>query len=61
MGEPKTPHFYDLGISERVPEPQNHYYLSLETPGCPNKNQEKALEPFKNPIIANTFFGFRQF
>ena len=23
MGEPKDPHFYDFGIFERVPEPQD--------------------------------------
>ena len=33
MGEPQTPHFYDLGTFERVPEPQNQLFLSLETPG----------------------------
>ena len=33
MGETETPHFYDLGISGRVPEPHNQLFLSLETPG----------------------------
>ena len=35
MGETQTPHFYDFWIFGRVPEPQNQYYLSLETPGYP--------------------------
>ena len=33
MGEPKNPNFYDFGAFERVPEPQNQYYLCFETPG----------------------------
>ena len=33
MGEPETPHFYDVGIFGRVPEPQNQLSLSFETPG----------------------------
>ena len=33
MGKPINPHFYDFGIWGRVPEPQNQYYLSLETTG----------------------------
>ena len=41
MGEPTNPHFYDFGIFGRVLEPQNQYYLSLETPGHLNKKQEK--------------------
>ena len=32
-GESQTPNFYDFGISGRVPETQNQYNLSLETPG----------------------------
>ena len=43
MGEPQTPHFYDFGISGRVPEPQNQLFLSLETPGHPTKTS-KSLE-----------------
>ena len=27
MGQPKTPHFYDFGTFERVPEPQNQVFL----------------------------------
>ena len=38
MGEPQTPHFYDFGIPGRVPEPQNQYYLSLETLGYLKKS-----------------------
>ena len=39
MGGPQTPHFFDFGTWGRVPEPQNHYYLSLETPGHLNKSR----------------------
>ena len=45
MGETKTPNFYDFGIFERVPKPQNQLFLSLETPGH-LKNQENSLEHF---------------
>ena len=37
MGEPRNPHFYDFGTFERVPEPHNQLFLSLETPGYLNK------------------------
>ena len=37
MGETKTPHFYDFGISEPVTKPQNQLFLFLETPGFLNK------------------------
>ena len=40
MGDPQTPHFHDFGISGRVPEPQNQYYSSLETPGYLNKSRK---------------------
>ena len=33
MGELETPSFHDFGISGRVHDSQNQYYLSLETPG----------------------------
>ena len=33
IGAPKTHHFFDFGILEPVPTPQNHLFLSLETPG----------------------------
>ncbi len=46
MGEPRTPHFHDLGIFGRVPEPQNQYYLSFETPGH-IKNQETVQRTFE--------------
>ena len=32
MGETKTPHLYDFGISEPVTKPQNPLFLFLETP-----------------------------
>ena len=37
MGEPETPHFYDLGIFGRAPEPPNQVFLFLETTGDLNK------------------------
>ena len=33
MGETKTHHVYDFGISEPVIKPQNQLFLFLETPG----------------------------
>ena len=42
MGEPETPHFYDLGILGRVPEPQNHLSLFLETQGYFKRKQENT-------------------
>ncbi len=47
MGEPKNPHFYDAGISGRVPEPQNQLLLSLETPGYLNKIKKYLCNSFK--------------
>ena len=41
MGETETSHFYDFGISGRVPEPQNQYYLSLETPSHSKESKKK--------------------
>ena len=52
MGEPKTPHFYDFGISGRVPEPQNQLFLSLETPGHLKKSR-KSLEHFQTYYFIN--------
>ena len=40
MGEPSHPHFYDLGIFERVPGSQNQLVLSLETPGDLTKSRQ---------------------
>ena len=36
-GDPQNPHLYDFGTFGRVPEPQNQFCLSLETPGYLNK------------------------
>ena len=41
MGDLQTFHFYDFGISGRVPEPPNQYYLSSERPGHFNKSKKK--------------------
>ena len=32
MGEIETPHFYDFWLFGRVPEPQNHLFVSVVTP-----------------------------
>ena len=45
MGEPKTSHFHDFGISGRVPELQNQYYLFVETPGY-LKESKKSPKSF---------------
>ena len=50
MGEAQTLHFYDFGMFEPVPEPQNQYYLSLETPGHFN-NSKKNPKSFWGNII----------
>ena len=50
MGESKNPHFYDSGIFGRVPEPQNQYYLSLETPGY--------LKQFKKSQLVSNNISF---
>ena len=50
MGEPKKPHFYDFGISVRVPEPQNHVFLSLETQGY-LRESKTILGTFVEPFI----------
>ena len=44
MGEPPNPHFYDFGVFERFPEPQNQLFLSLETPEHLEK-QKKSPKP----------------
>ena len=57
MGEPKNPHVYDFGILGRVPEPQNQYYLSLETPRYLQHSKKKRII-FKNIyIIKSQLFG----
>ena len=37
LGNLNNPHFYDFGIFEPKPKPQNQLFLSLETPGHLNK------------------------
>ena len=46
MGEPRTPHFYNLRIFECVPEPQNQLFLFLETPGHLKKSKKQARTIF---------------
>ena len=58
MREPQTPHFYDFGISGRVPEPQNQYYLSLETPGYLNEIKKEPWGIFQKILFWYIiFFG----
>ena len=42
MGETGTHHFYDVGIIERVPEPQHQYYLSFETLGYLKSSKKQS-------------------
>ena len=58
MGEPTNPHFYYFGTFERVPEPQNQYYLSFETPGY-LQNQENGTY-FKLYFYKSRSFRNRQ-
>ena len=44
MGESINPQFDDFGLFGCVPEPQNQYYLSLETPGYQTKIKENPGE-----------------
>ena len=53
MGEPKTPHFYDFGTFERVPEPQNHLFSFLETAGYIKKSKKNPGTCSKNIVFAN--------
>ena len=53
MGEPKNLHFYDFGISGRVPEPQNQYDFSLETPGYLTKSKNKHQISLNNMSFVN--------
>ena len=43
MGETETLHFYDFGIFERVPKPQNQLFLSLEAPRHLNKSKKNFM------------------
>ena len=51
MGETESPHVHDFGIFGRVPEPQNQYHSSLETPGYLKKTMNKRI------IFGNLMFG----
>ena len=53
MGESQTPHFYDFGISGRVPQPQNQYYLSFETPGYLTEFKKNPTHCFENIMFIN--------
>ena len=60
MGEPQNLHFYDLGIFGRVPEPQHHLFLSLETPGYLKQIQKKPLGVFINMFYKSHFVEFEE-
>ena len=52
MGEPRIPHFYDVGLSGRVHEPQNQLSLSVETPGY-FKMPRKPQNSFEQYDVGN--------
>ena len=64
MKEPKKPHFFDFGISGRVPEPRNQLFLSLETPGYlktkKNSNLFETYYSYNFQNIANPTFCFSE-
>ena len=51
MGETKSPHFYDFGISGRVTGSQSQIFLSLETPGHLKQIQKKTLGHSQTIVI----------
>ena len=55
LREPQTPHLNDFGIFERAPEPQNHLFLSLETPGLFKKSKTSRL------CLTKSYFGENHF
>ncbi len=55
MREPANLHCYDVGIFGRIPEPQNQYYLSLETPRH-LKQLKKIPWVFRNMVFINLIF-----
>ena len=57
MGETQNPHFYDFGIFGAVHEPQNQYYLSLETPGYLTKSKNIPSYLWKFDICEFCVFG----
>ena len=52
MGETKGFHFYDFGISRRVPEHQSQYYLSTRIP------KDTSTNP-KIPYLFRTYHSYR--
>ena len=62
MGEPQTPHFYDLGISGRVQTPQNQLFFWRHQDTQNNQEFPGAISNiicthFKNqkPIVLTMF------
>ena len=53
IGEAKTLHFDDFGTSGPVTKPQDHVFLSLETPGHPTKIEKNHWNISKNIILIN--------
>ena len=52
IGEPKSPHFHDLGICGPVTKPQSQLCLTLETPGL-LKKIKKSPTHLLNVIFIN--------
>ena len=52
MGDSKNHHFYDFGISRRVPEPRNQLFLYFETAGYLKKSRN-ILEHLRYTIFIN--------
>ena len=48
---PTNSHFYNFGIFEPVTKPPNQPFLSLETPGHLQQNQENNPGTFLNSVI----------
>ena len=61
MGELKNPHLYDFGIFGRVPEPQNQYYLSLETPGYVKQFKKQLWIICENIIFIDVILEIHKF
>ena len=60
MGKPKSFHFYDFRIVERVLERQNQVFSFFETPGYLNKLR-KSLEHWKYYFCKSQAFNFHFF
>ena len=50
---PKTPNYYDFGISGSVHDSQNQYYVSLETPGYFKKFKKNPKSVWIDIMLIN--------